>query len=600
MAYELKSGPNAPLVPDPTNPRQSILVRHENLREPDFPSYDIFLLRYSTPDFLFNVISDQYMDVYNYIIGRFFSGTNEPPSMARLGVFKFEFTYGGNTTFKVKYVEHNIDEQNLNLYPIGRDNFFELLKQFPHFIEAIFYKALLELKMKFPHGNTTRYEFGSRTIEQTVAIDMIANRAGGSRNVFHLDTTPGQEVNYFTLTYILPEDVLIKAATIIARSRGSSTTPYLSVVAGNGTTIGIDNQVVLHATPDEYVDLSTATGFMVRGPRNAVVDLNGAVENITLMNTEIRPLSRTNSIASPRSRSNSVASPRSRASSITTPLSRTDSSTFFRSVSNSGLNRINTPSPLTFYGQPPIPRSNSASRASPTPVQFNPGFRSRSTSFISPQPRYLGNPSLDSNNFFEQVVVHSENPNLTDDPELAAINRQPSTDQEVKEISEKISLDTSTQKRSILRTWYITNIDVRSETEIPLNYFDMPAILNEIEYFFQFVQADYKLQTESNVNVEVLINYLQPFLSLGGTKSAHFFKYFAKNKTGKKRHLSLYSIQKMLKDPTKSFVIRKGESVVKPLSRKLNIPIKKNVKTRGKSRLSARKSRKMSQTKVVV
>ena len=60
-------------------------------------------------------------------------------------------------------------------------------------------------------------------------------------------------VDFFTLTYILPENVIMKGLTIISKNKDTQQNYSLSLAIKNGTTLGIDNDIMYHATPSSSI-----------------------------------------------------------------------------------------------------------------------------------------------------------------------------------------------------------------------------------------------------------------------------------------------------------------------------------------------------------
>ena len=95
-----------------------------------------------------------------------------------------------------------------------------------------------------------------------IALDLYANRSLASSHMFHKDATPACPTNFFTLTYLLKNNgtkqydpaLLIKGPTVVTATDQPNRTQSTLVIR-HGSTIGIDNRVVLHATSDAIVRL---------------------------------------------------------------------------------------------------------------------------------------------------------------------------------------------------------------------------------------------------------------------------------------------------------------------------------------------------------
>jgi hypothetical protein len=121
----------------------------------------------------------------------------------------------------------------------------ESIDDFEKLFEGLIEKTMYEMFIR-KNLNT------DSSFEQLISIDLYPNRSKGSANIFHLDATHQMDVNFFTLTYFLPYDVKIKGPTVVTKTE-LPVRNQVTLLVKNGTTIGIDNDVVLHSTSDPIV-----------------------------------------------------------------------------------------------------------------------------------------------------------------------------------------------------------------------------------------------------------------------------------------------------------------------------------------------------------
>jgi len=111
------------------------------------------------------------------------------------------------------------------------------------FIIAIFKKIFLDSLLRRQNNNPFKQYF---TIDLT-------NRNKGQTG-FHQDSSPDLHIDYFTLTYVINDpSKTFKGPTIISHTETSSK-KQCNLVVGHGTTIGLDNRVLYHSTPEPHIN----------------------------------------------------------------------------------------------------------------------------------------------------------------------------------------------------------------------------------------------------------------------------------------------------------------------------------------------------------
>ena len=217
---------------------------------------DIYLLRQQTPEHILRKIDTNYVDVLIQI--QSLQGVGQH-LLTRIGYFKFEYK---NSQFKLYYI-HNpevnvpgFDSVHRNAqgdisYPfLSYEQLNELLQnsgEFRTLFSGLVEKTIYEIFIR--KNLHTNVDF-----EQFVSLDLYPNRAKDESTIlkFHLDATPAMKTAFFTLMYLMPENIKIKGPTIVTRTE-IPVRNQVTLIVENGTIIGVDNDVVLHATSDSIV-----------------------------------------------------------------------------------------------------------------------------------------------------------------------------------------------------------------------------------------------------------------------------------------------------------------------------------------------------------
>ena len=248
--------------PNPIN-TYNIAIPLINLDEPH--KAHIYLLRQQTPEHILSKIDANYLAVLDRI--QFLQGLGVH-FLTRIGYFKFEykapqfkFEYKASQ-FKLYYVnkpDENIpgfdsihrNAQGDIIYPfLSYEQFGILLQESEEFrtlFSGLVEKTIYEIFIR--KNLHTDVDF-----EQIVSLDLYPNRAKDESTVlkFHLDATPDMPTAFFTLMYLMPENIKIKGPTIVTRTE-MPVRNQVTLIVENGTIIGVDNDVVLHATTDSIV-----------------------------------------------------------------------------------------------------------------------------------------------------------------------------------------------------------------------------------------------------------------------------------------------------------------------------------------------------------
>jgi hypothetical protein len=112
-----------------------------------------------------------------------------------------------------------------------------------NFIVAIFKKIFLDSLLRRQNDDPFKQYF---------TIDLY-NRSKGQTG-FHQDSFPDLHIDYFTLTYVINDpSKTFKGPTIISHTETSSK-KQCNLVVGHGTTIGLDNRVLYHSTPEPHIN----------------------------------------------------------------------------------------------------------------------------------------------------------------------------------------------------------------------------------------------------------------------------------------------------------------------------------------------------------
>ena len=246
--------------PNPIN-TYNIAIPLININEPN--KAHIYLLRQQTPELILSKIDANYLAVLNEI--QSLQGVGQH-LLTRIGYFKFEYKKSQfeykNSQFKLYYIHnpevnvHGFDSVHRNAqggisYPfLSYEQLNELLQKsgkfrtlFSGLVEKTIYEIFIRKNLH------TDVDF-----EQIVSLDLYPNRAKDESTVlkFHLDATPDMPTAFFTLMYLMPENIKIKGPTIVTRTE-MPVRNQVTLIVENGTIIGVDNDVVLHATTDSIV-----------------------------------------------------------------------------------------------------------------------------------------------------------------------------------------------------------------------------------------------------------------------------------------------------------------------------------------------------------
>jgi hypothetical protein len=265
------------VIPNPFQ-AQNLCVSIEN----EVPKAEIYCLRYKT----FQHILDKIKFLMPVVLDRiktvgFMRNTttvHENIVLVRLGYFMIKYTAGNQ-------YEHEIDR--LKLYKICRpqiQNAFDMLIGVDYLNDAQF-KELQEISEEF---NTLLFTLVKKVFfecrlrtklenvdfSQCFSLDLYPERSHSAGHMFHTDSVKSHvDVSLFSLTYLLQPGVVMKGPTIVKKVSDTSTpgnlqelypeTPenykearsrvQLTLAVEDGTTIALDNDIYLHATPDPVV-----------------------------------------------------------------------------------------------------------------------------------------------------------------------------------------------------------------------------------------------------------------------------------------------------------------------------------------------------------
>jgi hypothetical protein len=227
------------------------------LINPDEPNKaHIYLLRQQTPEVILRKIDANYFAVLNQIQSLQGLGVH---FLTRIGYFKFEYKASQIKLYYIYNPEVNVpgfdsihrNAQGDIIYPfLSYEQFNFLLQEsgefrtlFTGLVEKTIYEIFIRKNLH------TDVDF-----EQIVSLDLYPNRAKDESTVlkFHVDATSEMETAFFTLMYLMPENIKIKGPTIVTRTE-TPVRNQVTLIVENGTIIGVDNDVVLHATSDSIV-----------------------------------------------------------------------------------------------------------------------------------------------------------------------------------------------------------------------------------------------------------------------------------------------------------------------------------------------------------
>jgi hypothetical protein len=242
----------------PTNPldMRGLCVKVDS--QPDGWAH-IYLLRYQTPAMLMETLNRLTFQVYKALNDKYFG--NATNGLIGLGYFYLSYDGKGVRDGKLSAKIYDTDSIGNATESMGTgkptittltfQNATANVPGFTELVNAVIYKAFLELFIQSNLRDNVPFEY-------RVGIDIYANRNKAQANFFHKDATPSIPTKFFTLTYIISKDpnIVIKGPTIVTakdKPMRASVTPAVR----HGTTVGIDNTLVLHATPDESVFIPT-------------------------------------------------------------------------------------------------------------------------------------------------------------------------------------------------------------------------------------------------------------------------------------------------------------------------------------------------------
>lgn len=192
---------------------------------------DIYVLRKQTPEFIMRDIT---YHLFNKILTMFSSG------LISFGVLCLKYE-----NERVDVYSCNKPISDIPFMDIGRfQSTFE--PEIQHFIIAILKKVFLDSLLR------RRID---RPFTQYFTLDLY-NRNKGQIG-FHQDSSPElPDVNFFTLTYITNDHAKVfKGPTIISHtSTETEIKKQCNLVVGHGTTIGLDNRVLYHSTPNARIN----------------------------------------------------------------------------------------------------------------------------------------------------------------------------------------------------------------------------------------------------------------------------------------------------------------------------------------------------------
>jgi hypothetical protein len=226
--------PNARL-----DPNVSLLIRKTDT--------EIYLMRYNVGN-LFTVDGSNHIlnnseRFFTYLNNTYFAGNSL--GFIRLGNFYLDFFRNEISCCNVNITDQ-VFQDDVQKYTVRPDILKTLLKEnkdFQDFFLLLIKKTLYELYIR------------SR-VNGYFSIDLYANRHSSLANIFHVDSTDLLPVSFFTLTYIVPNGAIMKGVTVISREElpVGEKRHAISVSIMNGTTLGIDNRHVFHATPSTIIN----------------------------------------------------------------------------------------------------------------------------------------------------------------------------------------------------------------------------------------------------------------------------------------------------------------------------------------------------------
>ncbi len=251
------------IVKDITN----LFKRHDVIRKP-FETSDlcikrgtsdtvIYMLRLQVHQGIMDIISRDYEPVLKAI--RQIVGL-PGITLTRIGYFNIEYTKDNPTCRISKITDIPTAMASVgaaNIIQLNNEQFNILFRDFGDFFYALFNKTVIE--QLFRQGEPDSFNIN-------IAIDLYPNRSlGESQHLFHRDATEHCPTTFFTLTYLVKNNdtemydpsILIKGPTVVTATEQITDRTQATLAVRHGTTIGIDNTLVLHATSDAIVRLPT-------------------------------------------------------------------------------------------------------------------------------------------------------------------------------------------------------------------------------------------------------------------------------------------------------------------------------------------------------
>ena len=252
----------------PTNPRDMHDLCTRFVSRDDGMAH-IYLLRYQTPEVLMSNIVRLINPVYNSLQNSFNLGNM---GLVGLGYFQLSYTLDPTTSIPIfralicdsASIPNTIASLEGGKPTLTSTQFLAAFNDVSHeginfnqLVQTLIQKAFLE---SFIQSNF-RVEVNFNIV---ISLDLYSNRQRGSNMIFHKDATPAFPTKFFTLTYVIngDPDTIMKGPTIVADNNGGKfrdlydVRSAVTVAVRNGTTVGIDNTAVLHATPDDDVTMA--------------------------------------------------------------------------------------------------------------------------------------------------------------------------------------------------------------------------------------------------------------------------------------------------------------------------------------------------------
>ena len=229
---------------------------------------DIYVLRKQTPDFIMRDIT---YHLFNIILNKFSS------ELISFGVLCLKYE-----NERVYVYSCNKPIPDIPFVDIGR--FLSTAEpEIQHFIIAILKKVFLDslLRRLIDHPFT-----------QYFTLDLYNRNKG--QIAFHQDSSPElPDVNFFTLTYITNDPAKVfKGPTIISHtSTETEIKKQCNLVVGHGTTIGLDNSVLYHSTPNAHINQDeTILHTLLKPKQNPLTSVATREKDHSLLNEPLLTL----------------------------------------------------------------------------------------------------------------------------------------------------------------------------------------------------------------------------------------------------------------------------------------------------------------------